>query len=299
MKILILDKKTDFYNNLLNAFDEITFIFEDDFPSNTSDVDVVFVFKKMEELPNNNNFLIFLDSNLFSGETENYYIEKNISNIISAIRLLIKYKKHCESSASLKDYYNSYLPNRSSNEIEELSENDEEIYNKKLNCYTFSHLKSQINIEIDRFFDFHSPFSLIKLNFKGYKECLEKLGEEKADEMLKDITSIIKDSVRTIDLLFHSSPDEFSLLLYNSIYFDSMIVAERLRRVLSEHKQIAADFGVFTLSDEEKWAIIIDSERVFGYISLAVENAQHTGKSHISHFSDMIINGDAKNPTDI
>lgn len=74
----------------------------------------------------------------------------------------------------------------------------------------------------------HHPLSMISMDLDKFKEINDNLGHQAGDEVLKSVATVLKNAVRTSDLLIRMGGDEFLLILDNTALGNARILAERL-----------------------------------------------------------------------
>ncbi len=84
--------------------------------------------------------------------------------------------------------------------------------------------------EIQRCSRFGSVLSLIFLDVDLFKSYNDAFGHLAGDEVLRQIASHIKDSIRGVDMAFRYGGDEFAVVLPESSLDDACHVAERIRK---------------------------------------------------------------------
>lgn len=75
-----------------------------------------------------------------------------------------------------------------------------------------------------------SRLSLIMLDIDYFKRVNDQFGHLVGDEILKELVTVIKDSLRTEDIVARYGGEEFVIILPNTPMSDARMVAERLRR---------------------------------------------------------------------
>jgi diguanylate cyclase (GGDEF)-like protein/putative nucleotidyltransferase with HDIG domain len=111
------------------------------------------------------------------------------------------------------------------------------------------HLEEQIQIEIGRHSRYGGTFSLVILDLDFFKAFNDSYGHLAGDELLRQLGSIMKNTVRAADGAFRYGGDEFAILLPQTNLKDAYEVAERVRsRIVSEIKvgdtPVTASFGL-------------------------------------------------------
>ncbi len=106
--------------------------------------------------------------------------------------------------------------------------------------------------EIRRFQEFHTPFSLIILDLDHFKRINDRLGHVGGDQVLMQISELLRQEARVTDILCRFGGEEFALLLPYTPSVSAMIMAERIRLhvaqrsfpVLQEHLTMTVSIGV-------------------------------------------------------
>jgi diguanylate cyclase (GGDEF)-like protein len=74
----------------------------------------------------------------------------------------------------------------------------------------------------------HHPLSMISMDLDKFKMINDNLGHQVGDEVLKSVAQVLKQAVRSTDLLIRMGGDEFLLILDNTDLQNARILAERL-----------------------------------------------------------------------
>lgn len=80
------------------------------------------------------------------------------------------------------------------------------------------------------------PLSLIFLDIDFFKEINDKYGHQCGDFILKSLSKKVADEIRKIDILARYGGEEFCCLLLETDLPVAFHVAERLRKIIAEHK---------------------------------------------------------------
>lgn len=129
-------------------------------------------------------------------------------------------------------------------EIRRLTEIDRltQIYNRLK-------LDSVIKSEMERSKRSNSHFSIILMDIDRFKMVNDHYGHIVGDEVLKEIASIIKSSIRKIDTPGRWGGEEFLIILPESNLEGALNLAEKLRKKIEKHKfskvgNLTSSFGV-------------------------------------------------------
>lgn len=93
------------------------------------------------------------------------------------------------------------------------------------------------------------PISLIMLDIDNFKNVNDKYGHLVGDEVLKEISQIVKRLIRKADKLFRVGGEEFLILLPRTDIVEVAEVAEKIRKILEEKRllhvgQVTVSLGV-------------------------------------------------------
>jgi len=75
---------------------------------------------------------------------------------------------------------------------------------------------------------YKNPLTMVSMDLDRFKNINDNLGHQKGDEVLKSVASVLKQAVRSTDLLVRMGGDEFLLILDNTDLKSARILAERL-----------------------------------------------------------------------
>jgi len=94
-----------------------------------------------------------------------------------------------------------------------------------------------------------TDFSLILFDFDDFKMVNDKYGHLMGDKLLTDAAGLVKKSVRVCDTFARWGGDEFAILLPHTGLNKAVELAERLKKIISEHNfdqigKIMCSFGV-------------------------------------------------------
>lgn len=131
------------------------------------------------------------------------------------------------------------------------------------NRYQF---EKNLVLECERAKRFNEPLSLIALDLDHFKPVNDIYGHAKGDLVLIDAANIIRNNVRSIDLVSRWGGDEFMILLPSTALTSAVDLAKKIRALidkanLCEDLNITASFGVAELGyDEEPMRLTINAD---------------------------------------
>ena len=89
--------------------------------------------------------------------------------------------------------------------------------------------------------------SLLYMDLDNFKDVNDTLGHSTGDEVLITLTGILKEALRTEDIVFRLGGDEFAVLLEGIDGKEALLAAERLRASVETYR-LELDHRVFPLS---------------------------------------------------
>jgi diguanylate cyclase (GGDEF)-like protein len=105
---------------------------------------------------------------------------------------------------------------------------------------------------------YRNPLSMISMDLDKFKEINDNLGHQQGDEVLKSVAQVLKQAVRSSDLLVRMGGDEFLLILDNTDLKNARILAERLCVAVDElniwandKTKLGVSIGLTQLKQEE------------------------------------------------
>jgi diguanylate cyclase (GGDEF)-like protein/PAS domain S-box-containing protein len=95
---------------------------------------------------------------------------------------------------------------------------------------------SQCAEEFKRARRYHAPFSIMILDFDGFKRINDTYGHDAGDLVLQCFASTLRANIREVDLVGRLGGDEFGVLLPNTAAKDATSLAERLRQAVENQE---------------------------------------------------------------
>lgn len=120
--------------------------------------------------------------------------------------------------------------------------------------------------EIDRFSRYRIPLSVILLDVDHFKNINDTYGHPFGDEVLRQISKVLRGSLRDLDKIGRFGGEEFLIVLPSTGADDALRLAERIRKQLRElavrtkegvEVPVAASFGVAEIGDAEDDSLLI------------------------------------------
>ncbi|MDD3846337.1 MAG: diguanylate cyclase [Syntrophorhabdaceae bacterium] len=100
----------------------------------------------------------------------------------------------------------------------------------------FNHgcIVGELATEIERSRRYEYPFSVLLLDVDDFKLVNDRYGHLAGDQVLKNISRIVKENLRSIDKVGRYGGEEFLVILPETSSEKAMVVAERLRRAIGD-----------------------------------------------------------------
>lgn len=105
---------------------------------------------------------------------------------------------------------------------------------------------------------YHHPLSMISMDLDRFKEINDNLGHHSGDETLKAVADVLKNAIRSTDLLVRMGGDEFILVLDNTDVKSARILAERLCKAVDgldiwadDNTKLGVSIGLSELNRKE------------------------------------------------
>lgn len=81
---------------------------------------------------------------------------------------------------------------------------------------------------------YNNPLTMLSMDLDRFKQINDNLGHLAGDEVLKSVADVLRNAIRTSDLLVRMGGDEFILILDNTDQISAQILAERLCKAVDE-----------------------------------------------------------------
>lgn len=107
----------------------------------------------------------------------------------------------------------------------------------------------ELGREVDRVRRYHSPLSLVMLDIDKFKSVNDRYGHQMGDEVLKDLTEILKKNTRKTDIVARYGGEEFIIMLTETPLAGALKVARRIREAVEAAIVVGAGIEIkFTAS---------------------------------------------------
>jgi len=141
-------------------------------------------------------------------------------------------------------------------------------------------INNSFNSEFERSQRYNSHFSLILIDIDNFKQVNDNYGHNTGDNVLINISSILKQNIRQLDLLGRWGGEEFLIICPETNLLQAEIVAEKIREVIECFEfpmslHITCSFGITeSYSDDNK-------KTIFQRADTALYKAKNSGRNRV------------------
>lgn len=114
-------------------------------------------------------------------------------------------------------------------------------------CYNRREFEEQIKKNIANAKRVQSTLSLLMFDIDHFKRVNDTYGHQVGDTVLKIVSKVVKNSIRTGDILSRYGGEEFIVILPSTSKLDAIELADRLRKKI-ENQIISTDAGVVNIT---------------------------------------------------
>lgn len=128
------------------------------------------------------------------------------------------------------------------------------------------------------------PFTLVVCDIDNFKSINDTHGHLAGDEVIKQVATVLKDSVRESDIVARLGGEEFGVLLWNCNANAARMMAEQMRQNIADmkmpfdvpHITCTASFGVAEHAQGEQY------KSLFGRADRALYKAKDSGRNRVN-----------------
>ena len=106
--------------------------------------------------------------------------------------------------------------------------------------YVQRYYKERVRDEVFRALEHKLPLCLMMIDVDNFKTYNDKYGHLVGDKVLKVVAQVLKETVRTVDLVARYGGEEFSVLLLKTPWVGAETVAERIRQKVADQEIVAS-----------------------------------------------------------
>ena len=171
---------------------------------------------------------------------------------------------------------------RTQQELQEANATLERIsgYDKLTGLYNRRKMIEVLDHEIQRIERFGAPGTIVMADIDRFKPINDTYGHLVGDEVLVQVSSLLKDKIRKVDFCFRWGGEEFVILLTETGYEEAMATTEKLRQEIEAYPcftpgPMTVSFGVAAYHEgwnQDTWIYQSD---------LALYQAKHLGRNRV------------------
>ncbi len=144
--------------------------------------------------------------------------------------------------------------------------------------YNRRHFNKVFYEETERAKQLDKPISLIIFDIDHFKKINDTYGHDTGDTVLRQLSKLIKDNVRSMDMVFRIGGEEFAILLVGTPKEMAYSLAEKLRTIVQNFtfddvKTLTISLGVASLDDA------MTPEDLFKQADKALYSAKESGRN--------------------
>ena len=134
------------------------------------------------------------------------------------------------------------------------------------------HFEIRLNEEMERLARYDEAISMIMLDIDNFKQINDTHGHHIGDIVLREIASVVAQTIRTTDYCARYGGEEFAILLPHTEHKKATALAERIRKKIAEHTflvdggaplHLTASLGLSSMSSrsmKNKQALICEAD---------------------------------------
>ncbi|MFA5363083.1 MAG: diguanylate cyclase [Candidatus Omnitrophota bacterium] len=111
------------------------------------------------------------------------------------------------------------------------------------NVFNHRYFQEQINLEIMRSQRYGHTLSLIMFDIDYFKQINDTNGHLAGDRVLKQVSNIMRENIRYVDMLCRYGGDEFVVILPDTDMAGALVVAEKIRKTVEEREMKIGEDG--------------------------------------------------------
>jgi diguanylate cyclase (GGDEF)-like protein len=151
--------------------------------------------------------------------------------------------------------------------------------------YNHNYFYKRLADELVRAARYETATSLLMMDIDNFKQINDTNGHQTGDNVLRDISARIKQSVRKTDIVARYGGEEFAIILPHTNLKGGIEEAERLRDIIANHKYAVLSSGEITMSFGvaafDKATNDISAEELVNKADDALYRAKNAGKNCI------------------
>ena len=155
--------------------------------------------------------------------------------------------------------------------------------------YIYRHFYTLLENEIKRSSRYNHEMTLLMMDIDNFKSVNDTYGHPVGDQVLREIASCISQTVRKIDIASRYGGEEFTVILPETNISDAKIIAERIRKNISNIKINVKDEicirPTVSIGMSEYPSCALDEQTLIELADVALYSAKNNGKNIICEYN--------------
>ena len=154
-------------------------------------------------------------------------------------------------------------------------------------------LENDVELSITNFKKHNAPFAILMFDIDWFKKVNDSYGHDTGDQVLKEVSNILDQTVRDEDHIYRAGGEEFVVLLNRISKVDSIKIANKIRLKIEKHSfacEECHDKELFiTISGgayHSDMSLITDLKGLLKLVDEALYNAKHSGRNQIKEVEE-------------
>ena len=154
--------------------------------------------------------------------------------------------------------------------------------------YIYRHFYTLLETEMKRSARYNHEVTLLMMDIDNFKSINDTYGHPVGDQVLREIANSISTTIRKIDIASRYGGEEFTVILPETNSNDAKVIAERLRRNISEIRIRVKDEIItptISIGMSEYPSCALDEQTLIELADVALYNAKNNGKNCICQYT--------------
>lgn len=232
---------------------------------------------------------ILTDCDLDAGEAKQNWLEilQHRENISSAL------DRKISLMTAISDYLGSYKELLKDHKIVEINSYEramqESTHDHLTGLFNKAYFQSTLAQHLSLAKRSNTDLSVLFLDIDDFKEINDRFGHNSGDAVLKTIARMIREKLRTSDILARFGGDEFVVLMPNTYKINALVLSERLRKTIGQKPIKVKDTDLKITISGGVAGFPVDAQQGEDLLNLAdsaLYRAKGAGKNSISLFKE-------------
>ncbi|MCM1991893.1 diguanylate cyclase [Oceanirhabdus seepicola] len=160
---------------------------------------------------------------------------------------------------------------------------------KLTGVYTRKYLMDSFKLELEKTYEEGNELSVLIADLDHFKNINDKFGHQKGDEVLEEASRIMKNSIRTDDIIGRYGGEEFLIILPNTGANEAMKIAERIRinlmnsNIIGENYPVTVSIGLASYPEHSQL-----QEELIEKADKALYDAKEEGRNRVKIYTPLM-----------